>query len=315
VPDGQWFKTLFWWTLPLLVPAIALGLAAWGASALASDTFAEAPRLFSPGTIVVMSSAASPAEGGPLSVSVQAFGNTDQPRTSLNIAITKRLSKQGVGNPSDHVVIVFLCGRMAHAPKFVDNEGKAVTWSSPNLHAGEEYNSLIGDMSACVYSRLVLSPSPMNQALLLGSSGPAPASVSGYRVLYALPGVVSLPFGIPLGALQVNSLPQGSTAVISLLKPPSDLQSVVASPQLPDTGRLQWKVDLESSGPPTEYRVSGTLQDRESSAQYRLFLSGALIGVAGGAFVWLLELLVGKATARWGGSRRLSGIQDDPDSV
>ena len=251
-------------------------------------------------------------------MSVDAFGTTDQPRTRLDIAVTLVPSAGGVKDTSGHAVLVFLCGRIARDPEFVDNQQHAVAWLHPDLHVGESVDSLIGDMSDCVYSRLVLrSPGSGNgfgQALLLGSSGPPPISVSGSQVLYGLPGVVSLPAGVFLGVPPVAPLPSGSTASVPLSEVPGDFQVSVASPQLPDSGRLQWKVDFGSlSLPATEYRLSGTFLDRESSAQHRLFLAGALIGVAGGAFVWLLERLVNIATAPRRGGRGQLGSNTPPD--
>jgi hypothetical protein len=289
-----------------------------GAIAMASDEFAQTPLLSSPGSIVVESSGPSPQQGGPVSVSVDVFGTTDQPRTRLDIAVTLAPSAGGVKATSGQAVLVFLCGRIARDPEFVDNQQHAVAWLHPDLHAGESVDSLIGDMSDCVYSRLVLrSPGSGNgfgQALLLGSSGPPAISVSGSKVLYGLPGVVSLPAGVFLGVPPVAPLPSGSTASVSLSEVPADFQVSVASPELPDSGRLQWKVDFGSlSLPATEYRLSGTFLDRGSSAQHRLFLAGALIGVAGGAFVWFLERLVDIATAPRRGGRGQLGSKTPAD--
>jgi hypothetical protein len=123
---------------------------------MASDEFAQAPLLSSPGSIVVESSGPFPQQGGPVSVSVDAFGTTDQPRTRLDIAVTLVPSAGGVKDTSGHAVLVFLCGRIARDPEFVDNQQHAVAWLHPGLHAGESVDSLIGDMSDCVCSRLVL---------------------------------------------------------------------------------------------------------------------------------------------------------------
>jgi hypothetical protein len=297
----------------------------FGAIAMTSDEFAQAPLLPSPGSIVVESSGPSSQQGGPVSVSVDAFGTTDQPRTRLNIAVTLMPSAGGVKDTSGHAFLVFLCGRIARDPEFVDNQQHAVAWLHPDLHAGESVNTLIGDMSDCVYSQVVLqspgsvfrslaSDTGYRQVVLLGSSGPPPISVSGSKVLYSLPGVVSLPAGLFLGVPPVVSLPSGSTASVSLYEAPADFRVSVASPQLPDSGRLQWKADFGSlSLPATEYRLSGTFLDRESSGQHRLFLAGALIGIAGGTFVWLLERLVDIATQPRGGGRGQLRTTTPPD--
>jgi hypothetical protein len=301
VPDHALFPKLLF-TLPVVALVFAAG-SVWGAFALASDSFAQSPRLSSSGSILVTSSATSPAAGGPVSVTVLAGGTTDQQRARLDIAVTKAPSAEGLRNHSNQVVFLFLCGRIARDPRFVDNLHQTVTWRSPNLPQGRYYSSAVGDISKCVYARLVLGSKDFGQALLLGSSEAPLVAVSGPRVLYSLPGVVTLPLTLIMGGLTVSPPPRGSTAKVSLSAIPSDFQLVTGSPQLPDSGRLQWKADLAFSGQPPEYRLSGTLLDQESSAQHGLFLAGALIGVAGSLLIWSIELLANAITARRRGRR------------
>jgi hypothetical protein len=120
-------------------------------------------------------------------------------------------------------------------------------------------------------------------------------------VLYALPGVVTVPSTLPLGELRPAPLPPGSTLTMNLTSVPSDLQVTIASPQFPDSGRLQWTHKFgRDSRPSPEYRVTGGLQDRQSSGQANILVAGALLGIAGGALIWALEMLTNVIAAFFG---------------
>jgi len=82
-----------------------------------------------------------------------------------------------------------------------------------------------------------------------------------------------------------------SAFTVGLTDPPNDLSNVVASPQLPNSGILQWQGRFSHSPIEARYKISGELLNRQSSGQRYLFIAGALVGVAGAAIIWLLELI------------------------
>jgi hypothetical protein len=279
--------------LVLIAATVTLtaGLWAWR---LASGVFSPAPRLPSPGTIVVATETATGEAMEAVEVNLLYNASIGQQTTSLMLALTQTVSSAAAqSNPPD--LLVFLCGPIAQDPHFVDNRQTSITWHRPNLEHGD-IESNFGRVSECIYTPIKLtSSSPGDricQALLLGTSGAPPSQVSGDQVLYVWPGVVTMP-AIPIGDLNPAPVPTGSTMTASITETPVDLQNVTASPQLPDSGRLRWTANFRTrEPPPREFRLSGQLHDRQTKGQRQLFLAGALIGVAGGGLVWLIESLV-----------------------
>lgn len=283
-----------WWRI-----AVALILAVgpvWGAWVLAGGQFDAAPRLVSPGTILIVSEMTTTPATRPVTVNVHA--GVGRSRLGMIISITQGPATGTIREPA-LPVLVFLCGRIAQDPQFTDNRGRPLPWVHPTAEMGSDWSSLInGSLSTCVYSRQSLPEgiaSGRRQVMLLGSSDAPSTSVSGARVLYRVPGVTTAPF---VRGLSVAALPAGSTARVDLAGFPGDLTDAVASPQLPDEGVLSWTADFGGPRTPAlDYRLSGTLQDTLATQQRDLFIAGSLVGVAGGAVVWLIELAMDKATA------------------
>ncbi|MEV0726902.1 hypothetical protein AB0I37_29535 [Micromonospora purpureochromogenes] len=272
-----------------LVPLAALisivaGFWAWN---FAAKEFRPAPRLPSPGTIVVATQPSSAAVDA-VQVSASYGSSADKARASVQIAINQLPeSAPRVGPPAK--LYVLLCGSIAQGPKYVDNRGAPIAWATLKLDQGDIQSSLFGRASECVYTTLELPPDGLRQALLRGSSGRPIDSLSGDRVLYAVPGVVAMPARFPLGDISPGPLPAGSTLTVDLDGVPGDIENVMASPELPDSGRLEWKSILGADNA-REYRLSGDLHDLVAAGQRNLFIAGALVGVAGGGLVWLFEL-------------------------
>lgn len=293
VPEGM--RTAEGW-VRVAVAACVAATSAWMAWVLAGTQFASAPRLTGPGVVLVVAERTTSAISRPFFVNVDVA--VGRPRIAMDISITQNPSVPAPAHRSAREpafpVLVFLCGRIAQDPQFRDNHGRILTWHQPDTGTAVEWTSAInGFLSTCVYSRQVLpedSTTSFRQILLLGTADAPTERVSGTRIQYALPGVGTMP---DVGDLPVAPLPAGSTASINLLGYRSDLTDAVASPQLPDTGILSWSADLTGTKAPAhQYRLSGTLQDVVATSQRNLFIAGALVGVAGGAIVWLTELIL-----------------------
>jgi hypothetical protein len=309
-PAGGGRSSAGWWIRVPVATALATGPLI-GAVALASTPFAAFPRLGSPGMIVIAAEDVAQRSERPVDVSVNASVVAAGGHTRLDIAVTQEPGS-GTGTDNAWPLDVFLCGAIGQDPAYVDNQGKPISWQQ----ADPEHHVLLtspiqAPLATCVQTRLVLPAGPvtgMRQVLLIGASGQVPSSVSGSRVLYALPGIGTFPM---LPDTPVDPLPAGSTAHLSLAGFPGDLTEVVASPQLPDAGILSWTTDLSGPRiPAREYRLSGTLHDRDASGQRDLFLAGALVGMSGGAVVWLVELLLDGALDRRTRQRRPAALPD-----
>ncbi|MBT2234998.1 hypothetical protein [Nonomuraea sp. NEAU-A123] len=290
-------ESLVLFVLAVSVTTIA-ALWAWN---LSSSEFSLAPRVPRPGTIVVAVNGPHGGARDPLSIDLNFAGSIDQRTTVFDIVLTQR-PDQAARDSDPYELLVFLCGAIAKNPHFVDSLNRQIEWRAPALEKGEVWSSSFGDVSQCVFTPVKMvqfNPSvKFRQAILAGSSGNPPNQVSGPKVLYALPGVVTVTATLPLGDLTPVPLPPKSSLTVGLNSVPIDLQAVTASPQFPDSGRLRWTNRLGSeSRLPSEYRLAGELQDRQSSGQARIFFAGALLGVGGGAFIWALELLAGIRTA------------------
>jgi hypothetical protein len=115
--------------------------------------------------------------------------------------------------------------------------------------------------------------------------------ISGSGVIYAWPGVVTMP-SVSGAGFKIRTLPEGFTFSVNLTGPPADLSNVVASPQLSNSGILEWQGPFfGSTSSASQYRISGSLMNRQAAEQRNTFIAGALVGVAGGGVIWLLQLL------------------------
>ena len=254
---------------------------------LTHPAFASTPRLASPGSVVF--SMEPPVTGQaavPVTVSLVASAGMDRSAGEGSLV----LETPSTNDPST-VVIVYLCGAVSEHPSFADNVGAPVKWNSVNkTHL--LLNSAVGDVSKCKFARITVhSELGMHQNILHGNFGVSFGAVSGSKVSYDLPDIRTFP-GFAMGSSDGSiDLPNGSTYSVSLTNPPPDLRVSVASPQLPDEGVLRWNGQFASHDV-SGFRLSGVLEDRDSRAQRNLYIAGALIGFAGGAVLWLLQLVV-----------------------
>ena len=234
-------------------------------------------------------------------IDVQAIYNpaTDQAGTNLELVFTQIVAASASKRPSP-TVIVFLCGSIAQHPDLLNYRLQPVRWKSPTSPDGVVQSSTFGFLSQCVYTtlpmRIVGPPGEYRQALLTGSSGTAPTDTSsGTKVLYALPGIANWSFPVPIDGLTPTAMPRDSTLTVNLSQDPTDFENTFASPQLPDAGSLTWKSKIDVYAPPVvEYRLKADSLTAVSRLQLHLFIAGALVGVAGGAFMWFVQL-VGQA--------------------
>jgi hypothetical protein len=294
-----------------LVITVVCSVISWQ---LASGEFTSAPTLSNPGTIFVATLAGAGGESSaPINVEATYGGATGSDVTRLQISLTQVVPDRFVRESSPDVLVA-LCGPIAARPRFTDNHGRPVTWHQASLPQGE-FSSLVGTGSDCVYTitdlNITSPPQKFRQALLLGSSRMSASRLSGDQILYALPGVEPWPPYLPTTTFTPSVLPRGSSATVSITGARSDLENVTASPQLPDSGTLQWSQSLNPvpTSQVSQYRLSGQFADIEATAQRNLFLAGALVGVAGAALIWLAGALV---TTFVSGRRKK---HHDPDST
>ena len=270
-----------------LLATLIAGVWAWS---LVSPQFAAAPKVSYPGTIVIATDGHSTLGQKTLTIGVLYSASRNARAIESTISITQIVTAREAKSESP-TVIVFLCGRVAKHPRFVNNRFQPVTWHQ-TMPVGGAVVTHIGALSQCVYTTLTLTPNGRYRSnLLMGSSGPRASQMSGDMVIYAWPGVVTLP-SIQIHNLEPAPLEGDSNFTVGLSGAPADLSNVVASPQLPDSGVLQWEGRFATETPiENEYRISANLLNQQSSEQRDLFIAGALVGVAGGGAIWLLELL------------------------
>jgi hypothetical protein len=271
---------------------IALGAGIW-AWMLASGQFAPAPVIPDPGTIAVALDTGSSAKEAGITVDVTYSASISQRVTTTTISFAQQ---GGSGNASNTplTIIVLLCGAAAQNPHYTNDQLHIVSWHQAAFLDGT-YFSPIGFMGLCAYTTIPLTAHDVGgtyrTALLMGYSGTPPSVISGSGVIYAWPGVTTIP-SLIIGGFKIRTLPEGSTFSVNLTDPPADLSNVVASPQLSNSGILQWQGPFFGSTSPTsQYRISGSLMNRQATGQRSIFIAGALVGVAGGGVIWLLQLL------------------------
>lgn len=301
--------------LALVVTVIAI-VVAWH---LASADFAPAPVLSNPGTIFVAAQSGSRTSGAPIKISVNYNAVIGTRSTAFTMDLTQVLPGQSIKQNSPKVILM-LCGTIARHPRFVDNRLRSIQWHHLVLPPGES-NSLVRAGSECVYTVVSLTSESLEsqffQATVHGSSGTAASRVSGDRILYALHGVAVWPPTIPMESFRAGLLPRGSALELDLSGFPSDLENVTASPQLPNSGILQWagRLNPVPAMPVYQYRLGGQLTDREAATQRELFISGAFVGVAGAGVIWFLEQLVGSLISirrrKRGSSNRARANKDE----
>jgi hypothetical protein len=285
--------------LLILAAFITAGSGLWAWS-LATIDFAAPPKLVVPPGII---GAAIESSGRSVltPIDVQANYNpaTDHAGTNLELVFTQIVAASASKMPSP-TVIVFFCGSIAQHPDLLNYRLRPVRWKSPTSPDGVVQSSTFGFLSQCIYTtlpmRIVGPPGEYRQALLTGSSGTAPTDTSsGTKVLYALPGIANWSFPVPIDGLMPAAMPRASTLTVNLNQDPTDLENMFASPQLPDAGSLTWKSKIDVYAPPVVgYRLEADSLTAVSRLQLHLFIAGAFVGVAGGAFMWFVQL-VGQA--------------------
>jgi hypothetical protein len=300
IRNGVFFRaiTAFGETRLMLILAVLItagsGLWAWS---LATTDFAAPPKLVVPPGII---GAAIESSGRSVltPIDVQAIYNpaTDQAGTNLQLVFSQTVAANAIKRPSP-TVIVFLCGSIAQHPDLLNDRLQPVRWHVPSSPDGVVQSSTFGFLSQCVYTtltmRIVGPPGVYRQALLTGSSGTAPTDTSsGTRVLYDLPGIANWFFPFPIDGLTPSAMPSGSTLTVNLSQDPTEFENTFTDPQLPDAGTLTWTSTIDTTATPIpEYRLEADSLTAVSRQQLHLFIAGALVGVAGGAFMWLVQLI------------------------
>ena len=234
----------------------------------------------------------------------------NQPSTNYSIDFLQ----QGKGKSPE--IVIFLCGAVAINPNFTDYSGDGtdnhtpVVWYSASQFDGYAFEGIAGFIfpDQCIYTSIPLvfdAASENSGAVLIGHSGPPPSRVSGAGIIYAWPGILALPESDsisdpsstpPLAGsdFTVNPLTKESSYTVTISDAPDDISNVVTNPGLTSN---PWGFEATESfnnsftGYYPEFRLSGDLSDSQAASQRNLFIAGALVGVAGGAVIWLLELL------------------------
>jgi hypothetical protein len=247
------------------------------------------PVASDPGRIAI---AALDAGSRELPIDVDAmFEATRTDSTSFTLAIS-RTSSVG-SDPSPPTYALFFCGRLRQRGLKVTevNGGAALALKAAAGASAVEWDSRLGRRADCSYAVVRVDGF---QLLLHGESQSPLGKLSAARILYALPGLTTTVTAESLQGQRAEPLPHSATLDVSLIGVPSDLRITAASPQLPQSGQLGWSSSVapnSGAGIPAQYRVAGTLETKENSAQTRVFFAGAFVGVAGAAFLWFVELV------------------------
>ena len=282
--------------LLLILAAIITAVSGLWAWSLAATAFAAPPQLaIPPGIIGAAVESSSSSVRAPIDVQATYYPATGQVGSSLALSFTQIVTVHDSKRPSP-TVIVFLCGSAAQHPNFVNSHFLSVSWRTPTSPDGVVHSSIFGFLSKCVYATLPMSvqgpPGEYRQALIMGSSGPALSDTSGTKVLYTLPGIANWFLPVPINGLSPAAMPAGSTLTVSLNQDPSNFENMFTYPQLPDAGVLTWTSNVDASAQPVvEYRLEADMLSAVSQLQLHLFIAGALVGVAGGAFMWFVQLI------------------------
>jgi hypothetical protein len=302
-----------------LIITVGAGFWAWS---LAAGSFAAQPQISAPpGVIGVAVESSARTMSAPITMQVDYYppGN---PTSGLGISFT-----QAVSGSKNHqlapVVVVFLCGQIAEGPGFDNQLGQLVKWQVPVSPDHEAFSTVFGSLSACVYTKLALgtsdAPKGYRDASLGGYFLTATSEVSGTRVLYALPGLADWVPPAPIDGLSTVAMPRGSTLTLTLDQDPSGFENVLADPQLSDPPYLRWTSKIDGTAAPVaEYQLEADSVAGATQLQVHLFISGALVGVAGAAFLWLVQLCgqAGFEAAEKRGKRtRSAADQEDEKST
>lgn len=289
--------------MPLaLIAALLSSFWAWK---LASGQFAPVPLISNPGAIVVGTYGYS-TDRNPIDTSLTYDA---APNLQNGIHYSLFFSQEGDAaaagrGKSPEKIVVFLCGAAGLHPSFFvgsgDGQRRRTEWQSVS-----EFNGSFSAGGGWVFPQqctFTLIPLPFQPALessnasLIGYSGPSSNKTSGANIIYAWPGILSLPQPISVdNSIAISPFMKSSPYTVSFTNLPNDISNAVTDPNLtPAPNGLQMSGSL---GPgfaeleqPDEFRLSGDLSDTQANGQKDLFIAGALVGVAGGAAIWFLEL-------------------------
>lgn len=193
-------------------------------------------------------------------------------------------------------VVIYACGRVREDLVLREVNGGKILELKPIDGSHVEYDSRLGERAECRYA---ISSTTDRQVLVEGVSSATLASRSGDGIMYALPGLTTLALADALGGGTAKPLPKNSTLTVNLDDIRSDFTLTTSVPQLPESGRPSWTTSVNPpTDIPSQYRFTGTLTSERNRIQAGVFASGALIGIAGAALLWLVELVLSRWPSR-----------------
>lgn len=198
-------------------------------------------------------------------------------RAAFELSLTRSEPRKAVGKETSTSFI--FCGAVRHGLQLqeLNHLPRSPLRNLPTSPV--EFDSVLGARDDCTYTTVKWTGL---QVVLHGVTDARDVDVSGKRVRYAFPGIVTLPVAQPLDGQEVRPLPRGTTVATRLWDAPSDLEVVDASPQFSARGNLTWTSTFNSAtaAPPLLYSVTGTLSDRENLTDAALFAAGVFGGLA-----------------------------------
>lgn len=220
----------------------------------------------------------------PMQVYASFSGAVDS-KARFKLVVSTMLSPESAASATS--IGVFFCGAIREGLELTQANTSEVPVPVSVEQDVLEADSRLGSRSDCDF---VTVSSDNWQVILYGESDHAFATTAGEKVLYVLPGVTTTVVDESVNGALMHPLARDSTLDVQMLEIPPDLTVNTAAPQIPADGNLAWTFqDVRGIDAPSEYRVSGVLEDRENSAQALLFTAGALIGLAGAALLWAVE--------------------------
>jgi hypothetical protein len=279
----------------VLAAIIAFGSGFWAWS-LAATAFAAPPaQATPPGIIFVAIGSHGPRASAPIDVRAVYYSLPDQ--TAINYGLN--FSQTVVGSarklPSPNIMMI-LCGPIARHPQFLNlASSRPVQWKAINVPDASPVISFFEPPSPCTYATIAMhesgrSPSSFRQVIIIGPSDSALSETSGTKVSYDLPGIADWFPTVTVDGMHPAAMPAGSMLTVSLQKDPVGFTNMFVSPQLLDSGSLTWTNKLDAKTLIPEYRLEADSLSAVSQLQAHLFIAGALVGVSGGAFLWLVQL-------------------------
>lgn len=267
--------------------AVASGLGGYGFYTLGQS---GTPTAADPGRIGV-------AVIGGSSLPLQVVGRFFADSSAVQLAVTDITGRADLQRAPR--IVIYLCGNIRRDAQISDPNRGALTLQ-PLPDSAIVSDSRLGDRRACSYA---VDEFTNGFQSILSISTSRPTSVrSGSNILYTLPGLTTLLIDEELEGSTVHPLNRGSTIDVALGRVPVDLTVTASRPQIPPSGQLVWSSPISDPGLPDSYRVTGFLGGAGQSAQTRIFVAGALVGVCGAAILWFLES-VGQIITRRSQSR------------